>query len=104
MKRKSKEELFRKTICELIRSNYYADELNALKLIYERLVIEGVIDEFQFDMELWNEFKEKIPFSHTSYLMYFKDSNSKIDFSVVMLLQEKYPYFMGIINERKHQL
>ena len=51
-------------------------------------------------MELWNEFKEKIPFSHTSYLMYFKDSNSKIDFSVVMLLQEKYPYFMGILNEK----
>ena len=39
MKRKSKEELFRKTICELIRSNYYADDLKALKLIYERLVI-----------------------------------------------------------------
>jgi len=104
MKKKSKEELFRKTICELIRSNYYADDLRALKLIYERLVIEGIIDEFQFDMELWNEFKEKIPFSHTSYLMYFKDSDSKIDFSVVTLLQEKYPYFMGIINERKHQL
>ena len=99
MKRKSKEELFRKTICELIRSNYYADDLKALKLIYERLVIEGVIDEFQFDMELWNEFKQKSPFSHTSYLMYFEYSNSKIDFSVVMLLQEKYPYFMGILNE-----
>ena len=99
-----KNDKYNKVICQLIRSNYYADDLKALKLIYERLVIEGVIDEFQFDMELWNEFKEKILFSHTSYLMYFKDSNSKIDFSVVMLLQEKYPYFMGIINERKYQL
>lgn len=94
-----KNDKYNKVICQLIRSNYYADDLKALKLIYERLVIEGVIDEFQFDMELWNEFKEKIPFSHTSNLMYFKDSNSKIDFSVVMLLQEKYPYFMGILNE-----
>ena len=67
-----KNDKYNKVICQLIRSNYYADDLKALKLIYERLVIEGVIDEFQFDMELWNEFKEKIPFSHTSYLMYFK--------------------------------
>lgn len=93
---------YNKVVYELIRSNYYANDLKALKLIYELLVTEGIIDEFQFDMELWNEFKEKIPFSHTSYLMYFKDSDSKIDFSVVTLLQEKYPYFMGIIDERKH--
>ena len=93
---------YNKVVYELIRSNYYANDLKALKLIYELLVTEGIIDEFQFDIELWNEFKEKIPFSHTSYLMYFKDSDSKIDFSVVTLLQEKYPYFMGIIDERKH--
>lgn len=97
-----KNDNYNKVICQLIRSSYYANDLKTLKLIYELLVTEGIIDEFQFDMELWNEFKEKIPLSHTSYLMYFKDSDSKIDFSVVTLLQEKYPYFMGIIDERKH--
>ena len=84
-----KNDKYEKAICQLIRVSYYKNDLQTLRLIYETLVIE-----------LWNEFKEKIPFSHTSYLMYFKDSNSKIDFSVVMLLQEKYPYFMGILNEK----
>ena len=36
----------------LIRNSYYANDLKTLKRIYELLVAEGIIDEFQIDKDI----------------------------------------------------
>lgn len=95
-----KNDKYNKVICQLIRSSYYANDLKTLKLIYELLVTEGIIDEFQIDNEMWDEFKDKLGISTTSYLFFFKDTphNSPIDIGTITMLQEKYLYFMGLID------
>ena len=45
-----KNDKYEKAICQLIRDSYYQNDLQTLRLIYETLVIEGIRDEFQFDM------------------------------------------------------
>lgn len=47
-----------------------------LKRIYELLVAEGIIDEFQIDKDMWNEFKDKLGASTTSYLFFLKTLNT----------------------------
>lgn len=96
MKKKSREELLHRTVCQLIRTSYYANDLKTLKLVYELLVMEKIIDEFHFDMESWKE----LNMPSGSYFMFFKDSHfiPQIDNDVIMMLKQKYLYFMEIIH------
>ena len=89
----------------LIRNSYYANDLKTLKRIYELLVAEGIIDEFQIDKDMWNEFKDKLGASTTSYLIFFKDSkyNSSLDSCAIMMLQEKYFHFMGLLENNSNE-
>nr|DAL49994.1 MAG TPA_asm: hypothetical protein [Caudoviricetes sp.] len=95
-----KNDKYNKVICQLIRSSYYANDLKTLKLVYELLVAEGVIDEFKIDKDMWDEFKDKLGVSTTSYLFFFKDTshNPLIDIGTIAMLQEKYFYFMGLLK------
>lgn len=89
----------------LIRNSYYANDLKTLKRIYELLVAEGIIDEFQIDKDMWNEFRDKLGASTTSYLFFFKDSkyNSSLDSCAIMMLQEKYFHFMGLLENNSNE-
>lgn len=100
-----KNDKYNKVICQLIRSSYYANDLKTLRLIYELLVAEGIIDEFQIDKDMWNEFKDKLGVSTTSYLFFFKDPryNSSIDLGTLIMLQEKYLYFMGLLGNNSNE-
>lgn len=49
---------------------------------------------------MWDEFKDKLGVSATSYLFFFKDTphNPLIDIGTIAMLQEKYFYFMGLLK------
>ena len=96
---------YNKVICLLIRSSYYENDLKTLKRIYELLVIEGIIDEFQIDKDMWNEFKEKLGVSATPPWFFFKDPkyNSSLDSCDIMMLQEKYFHFMGLLQNNSNE-
>ena len=74
----------------LIRNSYYANDLKTLKRI---------------DKDIWNEFKDKLGASTTSYLFFFKDSkyNSSLDSCAIMMLQEKYFHFMGLLENNSNE-
>ncbi len=88
---------YKKALCQLIRVSYYKNDLQTLRLIYETLVMRGIINEFSFNLELWNR-TEKIGKPN---FMYYQDEalSFDLDFGELVMLMKEYPYFMGILEK-----
>ena len=65
-----KENINYKILYRILRQYSYNRNMEAMNILYKELVLEGVIPEFKFNMEVWEE-----PM-------------------LIILLMQEYPYFM----------
>lgn len=83
-----------KLLYSLATRYYYSNNLEAAKILYEELVSNNIITEFEFDIELWNKTKAK----HGAW-MFFKDSTwnkcSGEEKELIQVLLRLYVKFMG---------
>ena len=76
---------------------YHTNNLEAAKILYEEPVLEGVIPEFKFNMEVWKNDK-----SGKNVWKWYQEGILDIEWEepmLIILLMQEYPYFMGILNE-----
>ena len=64
-----KENINYKLLYSIATRYYHTNNLEAAKILYEELVNNNIIPEFEFDVDLWNEIGAK----HGAW-MFFKDS------------------------------
>ena len=64
-----KENINYKLLYSIATRYYHTNNLEAAKILYEELVSNNIIPEFEFDVDLWNEIGAK----HGAW-MFFKDS------------------------------
>lgn len=73
--------------------------MEAAKILYEELVSNNIIPEFEFDVDLWNEIGAK----HGAW-MFFKDSMwDKCDAEekeLIQVLSRLYVRFMNMKNDK----
>jgi hypothetical protein len=76
---------------------YHTNNLEAMNILYKELVLEGVIPEFKFNMEVWKNDK-----SGKNVWKWYQEGILDIEWEepmLIILLMQEYPYFMGILNE-----
>jgi len=96
-----KDDRYKKALCQVIRVSYYRNDLQTLRLIYETLVMRGIINEFSFNLELWNRTKK---IGKPNFMYYQEEAlNFDLDFGELVMLMKEYPYFMGILEEPNKQ-
>ena len=72
-------------------------EAMCVRILYKELVLEGVIPEFKFNMEVWKNDK-----SGKNVWKWYQEGILDIEWEepmLIILLMQEYPYFMGILNE-----
>ena len=76
---------------------YHTNNLEAAKILYEELVSNNIIPEFEFDVDLWNEIGAK----HEAW-MFFKDSMwDKCDAEEKELIQVLSRLYVKFMNYEK---
>ena len=71
---------------------YHTNNLEAMNILYKELVLEGVIPEFEFNMEVWKNDK-----SGKDVWKWYQEGILDIEWEepmLIILLMQEYPYFM----------
>lgn len=92
-----KENINYKLLYSIATRYYYTNNLEAAKILYEELVSNNIIPEFEFDVDLWNEIGAK----HGAW-MFFKDSMwDKCDAEEKELIQVLSRLYVKFMNYEK---
>lgn len=92
-----KENINYKILYRILRQYSYNRNMGAMNILYKELVLEGVIPEFKFNMEVWKNDK-----SDKNVWKWYQEGILDIEWEepmLIILLMQEYPYFMGILNE-----
>ncbi len=82
-----------KLLYRIFRQYAYNRNIEAMRILYNELILEQVIPEFKFNYELWKE-----DLIHTGVWKYYQDDIWDIEWeepSFIILLMQEYPYFMN---------
>lgn len=76
----------------ILRQYSYNRNMEAMNILYKELVLEGVIPEFEFNMEVWKNDK-----SGKNVWKWYQEGILDIEWEepmLIILLMQEYPYFM----------
>ena len=76
----------------ILRQYSYNRNMEAMNILYKKLVLEGVIPEFKFNMEVWKNDK-----SGKDVWKWYQEGILDVEWEepmLIILLMQEYPYFM----------
>ena len=92
-----KENISYKVLYRILRQYAYNRNMEAMNILYRELVLEGIIPEFKFNIDIWKNDK-----SGKDVWKWYQEGILDVEWEepmLIILLMQEYPYFMGILNE-----
>lgn len=93
-----KENINYKILYRILRQYSYNRNIEAMNILYKELVLEGVIPEFKFNIEVWKNEK-----SGKDVWKWYQDGILDAEWEepmLILLLMQEYPYFMSYEKEK----
>ena len=91
-----KENISYKVLYRILRQYAYNRNMEAMNILYRELVLEGIITEFKFNIDIWKNDK-----SGKDVWKWYQEGILDVEWEepmLIILLMQEYPYFTGLLG------